>query len=188
MNNAENMTLQPAVFLDRDGTIIEDRGHLRYPSEVVFFHDTFDALRRLKQYFLLFIVTNQSGIAQGVLTRSDVDQVNAHVVAQLAEAGIQITNVYVCPHERQDDCSCIKPQPYFLKKAAVRHQIDLRQSFVVGDHPRDVLLARNAGASGIYVLTGHGGKHFGEMPEDTLVVPGIEEAANHILMSTEVTS
>ena len=66
MINAENMMLRPAVFLDRDGTIIEDRGHLRDPSQVVFYHDALDALRRLQEHFLLFIVTNQPGIAEGV--------------------------------------------------------------------------------------------------------------------------
>jgi D-glycero-D-manno-heptose 1,7-bisphosphate phosphatase len=186
MINDENMTLCPAVFLDRDGTIIEDRGHLRDPSQVVFFQDTFDALRRLQEHFLLFVVTNQSGVAEGVLTRSDVDQVNAHIVTRLVEEGVRIENVYVCPHRPIDGCSCIKPQPYFLKEAAVRHQIDMRESFVIGDHPHDVLLARNAGAFGIYVLTGHGARHFGELPKRTLVVTGIWEAATHILKKAKV--
>ena len=181
MINAKNMTLRPAVFLDRDGTIIEDRGHLGDPSQVVFFHDAFDALRRLQEHFLLFIVTNQPGIARGVLTRRDADRVNAHVIRQLAEAQVQIADVYVCPHERADGCSCIKPQPYFLKEAAAKHLVELRQSFVVGDHPHDVELARNAGAVGIYVLTGHGQKHRAELPKDEIVVSGIAEAATLIV-------
>ena len=186
MNHDKNMSLHPAVFLDRDGTIIEDRGHLRDPSQVVFFQDTFDALRRLQEHFLLFVVTNQPGVAEGVLTQSDVDQVNAHVVARLAAEGVQIVDVYVCPHRRIDGCACIKPQPYFLKEAAVRSQIDMRESFVIGDHPHDVLLARNAGAFGICVLTGHGAKHFGELPANTVVVTGIREAAVHILKKAKV--
>ena len=177
-----------AVFLDRDGTILEDRGHLRDPSQVVFFVDTFDALRCLQDHFLLFIVTNQPGIAEGVLSQSDVNQVNAYVVSRLADAGVRITDVYVCPHRRSDACSCIKPQPYFLKKAAETYKVDLRSSFVIGDHPHDVLLARNAGARGVYVLTGHGAKHREELPEDTVVVPGIKEAANHILEAAKVAS
>lgn len=135
---------------------------------------------------MLFLVTNQPGIAEGVLTRSNVDQVNTHVVAGLAGAGVRITDVYVCPHRRSDGCSCIKPQPHFLKEAAARHQIDMRESFVIGDHPHDVLLARNAGAFGICVLTGHGAKHFGELPKSTLVVTGIREAAAHILKKAKV--
>ena len=186
MINTENITLCPAVFLDRDGTIIEDRGHLRDPSQVIFFQDTFDALRLLQEHFLLFIVTNQPGVAEGAITQSDVDQVNAHVVARLTEEGVRIENVYVCPHGRTDGCACIKPQPHFLKEAAARHQIDMRESFVIGDHPHDVLLARNAGAFGICVLTGHGARHFGELPKSTLVVTGIREAAAHILKKAKV--
>ena len=184
----KNMALRSAVFLDRDGTIIEDRGHLRGPSQVVFFRDTFDALRRLQEHFLLFIVTNQCGIAEGTLTPSDVDQVNAHVVRQLAIADVRIADVYVCPHRRSDGCECIKPKPLLLNKAAVRHQVELRQSFVVGDHPHDVLLARNARASGIYVLTGHGAKHREELPRGAVVVPSIKEAADWILRKNEVNS
>ena len=186
MINTTNMSLRPAVFLDRDGTIIEDRGHLRDPAQVIFFHDAFDALRRLQEHFLLFIVTNQPGIAEGILSQSDADRVNTCVVAGLAKAGVRITDVYVCPHRRIDGCSCIKPKPYFLQEAAARHQIDLGESFVIGDHPHDVLLARNACATGIYVLTGHGAKHLRELPAGTVVVTGIREAAIHILKAAKV--
>jgi len=181
MTDTQNTTLRPAVFLDRDGTIIEDRGHLGDSSQVVFYPDAFDALRRLREHFLLFIVTNQRGIADGLFTRGDVDLVNAHVVDRLAEAGVQIAEVYVCPHRRADECACIKPKPYFLEEAAAAHGIDLRASFSVGDHPHDVLFASGVGASGVYVMTGHGEKHFGELPGDTVVVAGIKEAADHIL-------
>jgi histidinol-phosphate phosphatase family protein len=170
-----------AVFLDRDGTIIEDRGHLRDPSEVVFFPDTFDALRRLREHFLLFIVTNQVGVAEGIITLGDVERINRSIVAALDDGGIAITDVYVCPHKRADKCPCMKPQPYFLRKAAERYDVDLRASFTVGDHPHDVQLAENAGARGIYVLTGHGRKHVDDLPHPAPVASGIAEAAEMIL-------
>jgi len=170
-----------AVFLDRDGTIIEDRGHLRDPSQVVFFPDTFDALRRLQQQFLLFIVTNQPGVSEKTITREDVDRVNDHVVARLAEADVHITRVYVCPHARAEGCTCIKPEPYFLRKAARQYQIDLEDSFTVGDHPHDVALADGVGAEGIYVLTGHGTRHRTELPPDVCVAAGIREASLRML-------
>lgn len=169
-----------AVFLDRDGTIIEDRGHLHDPAQVVFFPDAVEALSRLQREFLLFIVTNQPGIAEGILTRQEVESVNAHVFARLAEAGIPITDVYVCPHRRQDGCHCIKPNPYFLNKAAAQYQVDLGESFTIGDHPHDVELACKAGAQGIYVLTGHGVKHRPELPSDVVIVSGISAAATRI--------
>lgn len=172
-----------AVFLDRDGTLIEDRGHLGEPSEVWFLPGVMEALRRLREDFLFFIVTNQSGVAEGVLTLEQVAQVNAHVVSMLAGAGLKITATYVCPHRRGDGCPCIKPNPHFLHRAAAEYGVDLRRSFVVGDHPHDVELAKRAGAQGVYVCTGHGAKHLGELAEEEVVVPDICAAAEWILAS-----
>lgn len=170
----------PAVFLDRDGTLIEDQGHLGCPSQVAFFPDTAAALRLLQRDFRLFIVTNQLGIAEGVVTAVQVDRVNDFVRARLARAGIRIEATYCCPHRRADGCGCIKPNPHFPREAAERFGLDLSTSFVVGDHPHDVELARRAGAVGIYVLTGHGAKHQGDLPVGTEVASGILEAALRI--------
>ena len=173
--------MRKAVFLDRDGTIIEDRGHLDCPSQVVFIPGAFDALRRLQEEFLLFIVTNQSGIAKRIITRQEADGVNRHVVSRLADNGVHITDVYVCPHQRENLCSCMKPRGYFLKKAALRYWLDLTRSFTIGDHPHDVELADSVGAQGIYVLTGHGNKHRPELPPETTVARDIADAAERIL-------
>jgi len=175
------MNKKVAIFLDRDGTIIEDNGHLSDLSEVVFFQKAFEALLRLRKYFLLFIVTNQPGVASGLISREDVNYINSGIVKRFTQAGIEIADIYVCPHERSNNCDCIKPKPYFLQKAAKDYHIDLQQSFVVGDHPCDVQLAKNAGARGIYVLTGHGRKHVAELPEDTEIASGIMGAAEKII-------
>ncbi len=172
--------MQAAVFLDRDGTIIEDRGHLGDPRQVAFFPETFDALRRLQRRFVLLMITNQPGVAGGIISRQDVDRVNEYVVRTLADEGVTIADVFVCPHSRDDCCRCIKPNPYFLERAAGRHDIDLGRSFTVGDHPHDVELARGVGATGIYVLTGHGAKHRDELAEDVIVTSGIARAADKI--------
>lgn len=172
---------RPAVFLDRDGTIIEDRGNLSDPSQVEFFADTVPALRRLCPQFDLFMVTNQSGVGQGAISMSDVERVNSYVTAHLARHGIRLTAVYVCPHERAAGCECIKPKPYFLRKAEAEHGIDLPRSFVVGDHPHDVTFGDNAGATGIYVLTGHGKRHRHQLPQGSVVTAGIGEAVEWIL-------
>lgn len=171
----------PAVFLDRDGTIIEDRGHLRSLSEVVFFPDTVRALRLLQQRFRLFIVTNQPGIAEGVIGPADVAGVHDFVLDHLTQAGINIERVYCCPHRRADGCRCIKPKPHYLRRAAREYGIDLRGSFVVGDHPHDVELASNAGATGIYVLTGHGENHRADLPTNAIITSGIWAAATRII-------
>lgn len=173
--------MQPAVFLDRDGTLIEDRGHLGSSTQVVFFPETVAALSELQQHFLLFIVTHQSGIAKGLITADEADGVNRFVVEQLADAGVTITQVYCCPHDRAQGCPCIKPNPYHLHQAARAYELDLPHSFVIGDHRHDVELGRRTGATGIYVLTGHGEKHRAELPHDALVVPNIAMASRLIL-------
>jgi D-glycero-D-manno-heptose 1,7-bisphosphate phosphatase len=177
--------LKPAIFLDRDGTLIEDRGHLKSPSEVVFFPDTVGALRALEDRFLLFIVTNQSGVGHGLLGTHDVAEVNAHVVAHLSEAGVEIADIYVCPHSPEEGCECIKPKPYFLHRAAKDHGADLSRSFSIGDHPHDAELACSVGGRGIYVLTGHGRKHRDRLPEGYIVVEGIAEAIEWIITQTK---
>lgn len=178
---AMSVTPKPAVFLDRDGTIIEDRGHLRSPSEVVFYPDSVRALERLQEHFRLFVVTHQPGISAGLVSAGEVARVNAHVVDELRRAGVVITDVYCCPHRRDEGCACIKPHPFFLRQAADRYGLDLARSFVIGDHPHDVVLADHAGACGVYVRTGHGGRHLAEVRGRQAVVPGIREAAEWIL-------
>ncbi len=180
MKNNKNR-FRRAVFLDRDGTIIEDRGDLSHPSQVVFYDDTVPSLQRLQEKFELFLVTNQSGVAKGVISIEDVERVNTYVVGHLAEFGIRIVNTYVCPHARIDNCRCIKPKPYFLRKAERDHQIDLKRSYVIGDHPHDAEFGKNVNANAIYLLSGHGIKHRDELDDDTVVVNGIREAVELIL-------
>lgn len=172
---------RPAAFLDRDGTIIEDRGHLARAEQVVFIPCAFDALRRLQAEFALFIVTNQPGIAEGAISAEEAAAVNRHVEGCLRDEGIGLCGVYVCPHRRSEKCDCIKPNPLFVRRAAEQYGLDLERSFVVGDHPHDVDLAVNAGATGVYVLTGHGAKHLAELRPGAAVTPDIAVAASHIL-------
>lgn len=173
---------RPAVFLDRDGTLIEDVGFLRDVAQVEFYPRTISALRQLND-FALFIVTNQSGIALGHIRAEEAQTVNDYVVRCLAEEGIRIREVYCCPHQRSDGCECIKPKPHFLRVAERDHDIDLARSFVIGDHPSDVEFAHSVGAKGIYVLTGHGAKHRAELSAAETVVADIAEAAEAIATS-----
>jgi histidinol-phosphate phosphatase family protein len=170
-----------AVFLDRDGTIIEDRGYLKDPSQVILFDGTLSSLQLLSKLFKLFIVTNQSGVARRAISIEEVKRVNSYIECILADHGIRIIDTYVCPHERLDQCECMKPKPFFLKKAAKEHGVDLSRSFVIGDHPHDMEFAETVGAKGIYVLTGHGLKHINELPPTTLTASGISEATEIIV-------
>lgn len=182
---SSSQPLRPAVFLDRDGTLVEDRGVLAEPVDVVFYPDTVNALRRLQDRFLLFVVTNQPWVTRGIITLEQVNRVNAWMVSYLAEHGVAITAVYVCPHDREEGCDCIKPRPYFLCKAAKDYGVDLERSFTVGDHPHDVEFARSVGARGVYVRTGHGGKHLHELDPGEIVTSGIAEAADWILTKAD---
>lgn len=173
--------LRPALFLDRDGTIIEDVGDLGEPSQVRFIAGVFSVLGVLKEHFALFIVTNQSAVSKGNLTRAQVDAVNTHVVESFDGAGIPIERVFVCPHARTDNCSCIKPKPHFLRVAEREHGIDLVRSYAIGDHPHDVEFAHSVGATGLYVLTGHGMRHRELLKRDCIVIDSLADAASVIL-------
>ena len=173
--------MQPAIFLDRDGTLIEDRGDLRDPEQVVFYPNTLESLQLLAPHFVFFIVTNQSGVGKGSLALHEAEKVNDFVRDWLQKEGIEIKDIYTCPHTTEEECSCKKPKPYFLYQAREEHNIDLKRSFVIGDHPHDVDFAKNAGSSGIYILTGHGRKHRAELSEDCIVCSDILSAAQKIL-------
>ena len=178
--------MKKAVFLDRDGTIIEDTGYIKSPDEVIYFENAFTALRLLQEEYLLFFFSNQSGIGKGLLKTEEVAKVNDAIVSRLKKASIEIKEVFVCPHTREDNCKCHKPSPFFLYKAAKKYNIDLSRSYLIGDHPGDVFCAENAGAKGIYVLTGHGSKHLDEFVTKPTIGTDILEAAKIILLSKKV--
>ena len=169
-----------AVFLDRDGTLIEDRGHLRSPHDVAFYPDTAEALRILQRHLTLFVVTHQPGVASGELTMEQVDAVNRHVVGRLAAEGVRIRAVYVCPHARTDACRCLKPSPFLPQQAAADHGVSLEESYAVGDHPHDPEMGLRFGGTGVYVLTGHGKRHRSEIAPGVQVAEDILEAAHWI--------
>jgi L-threonylcarbamoyladenylate synthase len=171
----------PAVFLDRDGTLIEDVGFLDSVDKIQLLPDTIEALKLLEKQYRLFVITNQGGISQGSLTQEQVNLVNAHLNEMLLREGIIIQEWYVCPHSREDNCTCIKPKPEFVLRAEKDYRIDLSRSFVVGDHPHDVLTANELGLFGLYLLTGHGGKHISELAMDRLVFHRISDVARWIL-------
>jgi D-glycero-D-manno-heptose 1,7-bisphosphate phosphatase len=173
-----------AVFLDRDGTLIEDRGCLQRPDQVQIFRQTAPSLIDLQKNFLLFMVTNQNGVSKGLITRQEADSVSRYVAEQLADQGVKIQAVYTCPHQRSDDCDCIKPHPLFARRSARTFNLSLPHSFSIGDHPHDAEFGKNFGGTGLYVLTGHGKTHADELTGSTPVFPDIRDAADWILFST----
>lgn len=158
--------MKPAIFLDRDGTIIKDKGNIGEVKQVEFYHYTFDSLRQLQKKYLLFIITNQPGIAKGIVLQNQVEKVNLFIKSVLKREGIEIQSIYCCSHQKSDHCECRKPKTFFLEKAKNEYSLDLKKSYVIGDHPSDVELALNIEANAIYVLTGHGRKHYKELSEN----------------------
>jgi D-glycero-D-manno-heptose 1,7-bisphosphate phosphatase len=153
-----------AVFLDRDGTIIEDVGYLDSCAGIRLFPWTIDAIRALNRAGLpVVVVTNQSGIARGFLTEAIMHDIHRELTARLREGGATIDAYYHCPHHPDGSvaefaraCDCRKPGRGMIDRAAKDLSIDPLRSFVVGDKWIDVGLARAAGAKGILVRTGYG--------------------------------
>lgn len=149
--------MRKAVFLDRDGTLNFDPGYLGDPEKFRFFPGVIEALRRLREAgFLLFIASNQSGIARGLFREEDLKRIHAKMNAALRDKGIELNGIYYCPHHPDERCACRKPSPKMVRDAAAAHGIDLSNSFFVGDRITDIETGRNAGCRTILVLTGAG--------------------------------
>ena len=153
-----------AVFLDRDGTLVEEAGYLDRLERLVFFPYSVDAVRLLNRSDLaVVIVTNQAGIARGIFKETFVAEAHCHIRERLAAGGARIDAFYYCPHyptgtvERyRAVCDCRKPQPGLLRRAAADLDIDLAQSFVVGNRWHDLAAGQAVGARGVLVRTGLG--------------------------------
>ncbi|MFP4362883.1 MAG: L-threonylcarbamoyladenylate synthase [Spirochaetia bacterium] len=176
---------QPAIFLDRDGTIIEDKEYISDIDDVKIYEDTIPALQNLQKKYELFVISNQNGIAKGRISPAQPDTINQFIHKVLLDNGIFIRDWYVCPHEEKDNCQCMKPSSYFIEKANTEYHLDLKKSFTIGDHPHDVLTGKDYGVFGLYLLTGHGLRHLKELPKDQLVFHSISHAANWVLRHPE---
>ena len=165
MNQAANRALSRAVFLDRDGTLIEEKNYLHRVEEVKIFPGAGAALKRLaKAGFQLFIVTNQSGIGRGFFTLAEAENVNRHVTEVLARAGVQFEKIYLAPEAPDQPSRGRKPSPQFLFDARDEFGLDLAQSFMVGDKLIDLECGWNAGVKkSLLVRTGYGIKCAAEL-------------------------
>jgi histidinol-phosphate phosphatase family protein len=153
----ENTSTNRAVFLDRDGTIMEDSNYVGSLDRVILIPCAAAALKRLRDAgYKLFVITNQSGVGRGYFSSEAVRQIHAHLDEQFGKVGVQFDRYYVCPHHPEDRCDCRKPKPKFLLEAAREHGLDLSRCFMIGDRPSDLMAGRNAGVKTILVLTGAG--------------------------------
>jgi D-glycero-D-manno-heptose 1,7-bisphosphate phosphatase len=142
---------RPAVFLDRDGTLIEDKGFLGDPDGVDILPTVIDALKLLAaNNYATIVISNQSGIARGLLDDAKVRSVNAEIVRQLAGDALAIDGWYWCPHY-DEGCDCRKPAPALLHQAVREHGLTLAGAAMIGDRGSDVELGQSVGIAGIAV-------------------------------------
>ena len=174
-----------AVFLDRDGTIVEDPGFLHEPEKVKLLPGAAAAIRRLNEAgYLAIVVTNQSGIARGRFTVADYQAVQQRLGALLTAQGARLDGAYFCPHHPQftGPCDCRKPGLKLFHDAQAAFDIDFAQSWWVGDRLSDVQPARALGGHGVLVVTGDGNLHQGQARAlGVTVVADIGEAVQKIL-------
>ncbi len=154
------------VFLDRDGTIIEDKNFLKTPDEIEFIPGSVQAIRILRNLgYKIVVISNQSGIGRGILTEKMVREVNDCLLRRLKEKEAPVDALYFCPHHRDNNCSCRKPKTGMPQKAAQELKLNLKNAVVIGDKLTDVELGKNMGAKTVLVLTGYGSKELDKLRE-----------------------
>ena len=175
---------RPAVFLDRDGTLIRERNYLADPDGVELVAGALDALRALRDADVPYvIVTNQSGIARGIYSEDDYHRVAARLQEILEDAGVAPLATYYCPHhpDISGPCSCRKPATGMYRDAAETFSLDLARSWYVGDKPSDVQPALTLGGWGVLVRTGYGSEGEASVPDAVTVVDDLAAAVRWIL-------
>lgn len=167
------MTVSPAIFLDRDGVIIENRpNYVRSWADVTLYPQALSVLAQLHELpYKLVIVTNQSVVGRGGISLAAAQEINERLVDTIVEAGGRIDGVFMCPHTPQDNCECRKPRPGLLFQAAQALAIDLSSSWMIGDALTDVMAGKAAGVRRTaLVLTGRGEAQ-AEQPEADRISP-----------------
>ena len=168
------------VALDRDGTIIVERGYLSAPEQVELLPGAAQGLGTMRTLGLgLVIVTNQSAVGRGYFDRGRLEEIHARLRELLAAEGVTMDGIYVCPHTPEDGCRCRKPLPGLLEQAARDLGFEARKGFVIGDKPCDIEMGQAVGATTLLVRTGYGAEHAaaGTVAADYVVNDLVEAAA-----------
>lgn len=175
-----------AVFLDRDGVIIEDKNYIHKVEQVVLIPGAIEALKKLQDHgFLLIIVTNQSGVGRGYYSIEDVHTVNSYIEELFRQGGVEFKKIYIAPEAPDQPSRGRKPSPAFLFDARDEFDIDLSSSYMIGDKLIDLECGWNAGVKkSILVRTGYGTKtekEYADKIKNAVIVDDIKQAAVWIL-------
>lgn len=185
----ERLLMERAVFLDRDGTIIEDVGYLDDCSKIKFLPRVSEAIKLLnKSGFKVIIVTNQAGVARGYFTEATVKEINRITQESLAENGAVIDKIYYCPHhvegtieEYKKDCNWRKPNTGMIEEAARELGIDLNNSFIIGDKISDIEAGHRAGCKTIFLASENHPNKEGEIPLSDHIATDLYEAVQWLM-------
>ncbi len=170
------------VLLDRDGTIVAEKGYLSRPDQLELLPGAVDGLLALTRLGLgLVVITNQSGIGRGFFSLKDLQRVHQHLGSMLAESGVHLDGIYTCPHLPEDDCPCRKPRVGLVRQAEAELGFEAPGGYMVGDKLLDLELGRAVGARSILVRTGYG-RHWENLPNipADAVVDNLAAAADWI--------
>jgi D-glycero-D-manno-heptose 1,7-bisphosphate phosphatase len=156
--------MKRAVFIDRDGTISEEVGYINHVSRFRLFPYAASAIKHLNENgWLAIVITNQAGVARGYFSEDTIQTVHAAMTKELESSGARLDAIYYCAHHPSVgeppyrlDCDCRKPKPGLISRAAKDFDIDLEESWMVGDRYSDMELARNAGVKSMLVMSGYG--------------------------------
>jgi D-glycero-D-manno-heptose 1,7-bisphosphate phosphatase len=170
---------RPSVgFIDRDGTTIEERPYLSDPRGVTLLAGAAEGLRRLGTHGIpIAVLTNQSGVARGLISPEALIAVNQRLEELLREAGVRISGIFSCPHGPDEGCPCRKPEPGLAIEAARSIGVDCARGIVVGDRRSDLELARRIGAPAVLVTTGAGLETLRSSPAADYLVDNLDEFA-----------
>ncbi|TXT60364.1 MAG: D-glycero-alpha-D-manno-heptose-1,7-bisphosphate 7-phosphatase [Promethearchaeota archaeon] len=175
---------QKAIILDRDGTLNWDPGYVHKVEDFAFLPGVIEALNLLKHEYLFFIISNQSGIGRGLYEEEDFWKFTNHLILKLEEEEIHIEKVFFCPHHPDVDCDCRKPNTKFMDEILTEYDLNIEESWMIGDHPSDVEFGINAGLNTVFLLSGHGEKHKHRLTqkkiEPTLIAKDLLSAAHKI--------
>ena len=187
--------MKRAVFLDRDGTLIDKKAgeYIARIEDVRIFPNTAEAIRLLNRKFLVIIITNQPQIARGLCTEKDVKKINNYIITKLEKNGAKIDSVFYCPHHPDVNneakkysivCGCRKPEIQMVLEAKNKFGIDLQKSYFVGDTTTDIKTGKNSGCKTVLVKTGDGGSDNRYRVKPDFVCANLLLAAKKILEDT----
>jgi D-glycero-D-manno-heptose 1,7-bisphosphate phosphatase len=173
------------VVLDRDGTLNLEKQYLDDPAQLELIPGAAEGLRLLQNHgFGLVVISNQSGIGRGIISKDAVEAINARLRKLLHQQGIQLDGIYYCPHSPEQNCVCRKPNPTLIYQAAEDLHFNPRESFVVGDKCSDIEMGKRANAATILVLTGYGNEQPMQARAD-FVAEDLRQAAEIIVQVSQ---